>query len=198
MLRVRPSIWAPCRPSLAASACSAVTIFTNPKPRDSLVCGSNMIEQLSTSPYLSKSAVTSCSLSLGWMPVTKRLVPVLTASFSGSSMRVSVGGGGLSQVSEVSRSGRWLLTERDHLEIDLVVGHLDHRAHLAEMRIDLVARNLYLLLTISAAWKIEAVMSRTIIRRIGVLKVGHCASILFVKLERDEMRIKLPLVPREQ
>lgn len=37
MLKVLPSITSPWRPSLAASACSAVTILTKPKPRDSFV-----------------------------------------------------------------------------------------------------------------------------------------------------------------
>ncbi|EZG08451.1 hypothetical protein H106_02376 [Trichophyton rubrum CBS 735.88] len=37
MLKVRPSITSPCRPSLAASAWSGVAMFTNPNPRDSLV-----------------------------------------------------------------------------------------------------------------------------------------------------------------
>lgn len=53
--------------------------LTKPKPRDSLVCGSRMIWHFSTFPYLEKRRVTSSSLSLGWMPVTKRLEPVLLA-----------------------------------------------------------------------------------------------------------------------
>src|SRR5271154_7086120 len=55
-----------------------------------------MMEQLSTSPYLSKRRETSDSERRGCMPVTKRFEPVLTApSSSASFMRVSEGGGGL-------------------------------------------------------------------------------------------------------
>lgn len=82
MLRVRPSICSPCRPSLAASAWSEVTILTKPKPRDSLVCGSRMIWHFSTSPYFSKRRVTSDSVRRGWTPVTNRLDPGLTAPSS--------------------------------------------------------------------------------------------------------------------
>lgn len=38
-----------------------------------------MIWHFSTLPYLEKSRVTSSSLSLGWIPVTNRLEPELTA-----------------------------------------------------------------------------------------------------------------------
>src|SRR5437762_12085236 len=55
-----------------------------------------MIEQLSTSPYLSKRRETSDSERRGCMPVTKRFEPVLTApSSSASFMRASGGGGAL-------------------------------------------------------------------------------------------------------
>lgn len=77
--RVRPSSSLPCRASLAASASSEVMKLTKPKPRDSLVCGSRMIWHFSTLPYLEKRRVTSSSLSLGLIPVTKRLEPVLLA-----------------------------------------------------------------------------------------------------------------------
>jgi len=77
MLKVLPWWTSPWRPSLAASAWSEVTILTKPKPRDSLECGSRMMLHCSTSPYFSNRRVTSSSLRLGWIPVTKRLEPEL-------------------------------------------------------------------------------------------------------------------------
>jgi hypothetical protein len=77
MLRVRPSMTSPRRPSMAASAISEVTILTKPKPRDSPECGSFMIWHFSTSPYFSKRRVISDSSRRGWMPVTKRFEPGL-------------------------------------------------------------------------------------------------------------------------
>jgi hypothetical protein len=82
MLSVRPSCIMPCRPSLAASAASAVTILTKPKPRESPECGSLMMLDFSTSPYFSNSWVTSASERRGWMPVTKRFVPGLRETSS--------------------------------------------------------------------------------------------------------------------
>jgi hypothetical protein len=61
MLRVRPSMTSPRKPSMAASAISEVTILTKPKPRDSPECGSFMIWHFSTSPYFSKRRVISDS-----------------------------------------------------------------------------------------------------------------------------------------
>lgn len=88
---VRPSTCSPWSPSLAASACSGVTIFTKPKPRDSRVCGSFMMLHFSTSPYFSNILVTSSSLRRGWIPVTKRLLP----GFTDSSSLLRPGGGPL-------------------------------------------------------------------------------------------------------
>lgn len=90
MEKVRPSSSLFCRPSLAASASSEVTILTKPKPRDSLVWGSRMIWHFSTVPYLEKRRVTSSSVRRGWMPVTNKLEPGLTAP--SSSRRSSLGG----------------------------------------------------------------------------------------------------------
>lgn len=78
MLRVLPSYTSPCKLSLAASASSAVTIFTKPKPRLSRVWGSRMMLHFSTCPYFSNRRVISSSVRRGWMPVTNKLEPELT------------------------------------------------------------------------------------------------------------------------
>jgi len=50
-----------------------------------------MIWHFSTSPYLSKSLVTSCSERRGWIPVTNRLEPGLTAPSSWGGPRSFLG-----------------------------------------------------------------------------------------------------------
>lgn len=72
---MRPSKNSPCNPSLALSACSKVAISTNPKLRDSLVCGSTIIWHLRTSPYFEKRRVMSSSVKRGWIPITNKFVP---------------------------------------------------------------------------------------------------------------------------
>jgi hypothetical protein len=113
ILNVLPSNISPWRPSFAASACSAVTIFTKPNPRDSLVCGSSIMAHFSTSPYFSKRRVTSSSERRGWMPVTKRLEPGLRAEASLSSpWRLSCIGGLREAHSRISGGQRWGMQPR--------------------------------------------------------------------------------------